>query len=164
MPDYILKTDVLAPEEDISREFEGHHPTRLFGVMNEKIRMIFKVGAANFFEDKVKWDKLGDPIEFFGQWRGKAGKDSLTTFWIKVVIQGRQNIKDKSGYVKVKIKPWLETKIPYSTALDKTLKVANMKTFYLKQIRSYVEEAKRQTENFDREIREMFEAELVEEV
>ena len=162
MPSYEIKTNVLAPEEDITREFEGDNPAKLFNVMNEKIRSVFKVGAASFFDDKIKWDKLGDPVEFFGQWRGKDAKDQWTTFWVKVVILGKQNKKDKRGKVKIKIKPWLVTKIPYSTTFDKAMKNINMKSFYKKQIKKYVEETSRQVEEFDNELRDLFEAELKE--
>ena len=164
MPNLEIKTNVLAPEEDITREFEGDNPAKLFGLMNELIRSTFRVGAASFFEDKVKWDKLGDPVEFFGQWRGKDSKDQWTTFWIKVVIIGKQNQKDKKGKVKVKIKPWLYTKMPYSTGLDKAMKTINMRSFYSNQIKAYVAAAKREIEKFDNEIRALFEAHPLEEV
>ena len=161
--EFVIRTDVLPLEGEIEREFEGSNPTKLLKEIPSMMKQIFKIGSSSFYEDKIKWDKLGDPVEFFAQWRGKVGEDFRTNFWLKVIVQGKQGMKDKNGSVVVRITGWLETEIPYETGIDKALKEVNMKMFYKKQLFRYVEGNKALIERLDKDIKEIMEAPTAEE-
>ncbi|MEM5804718.1 MAG: hypothetical protein QXU82_02625 [Candidatus Aenigmatarchaeota archaeon] len=162
--EYVVRTEVLPLEGEIERELEGSNPTKLLKEIPSLMKQLFKIGSSSFFEDKIKWDKLGDPVEFFAQWRGKVGEDARTNFWLKVVVQGRQGLKDKRGSVTVKITGWLETEIPHETSLDKAMKLANMRMFYAKQLQEYVRRNRALIERLDMDIRRAMEAGLPEEI
>jgi len=157
MPDLELKTDIFAPGHEKIIEYSGHHPSRLFKVIPPLIKNIFEITTSHFFEDKIKWDKSAEPIEFFGQWRGEDGKDGRTSVWVIVKVQGTQSSKEKMGNAIITIRGILQTKFPYTNVIDKSLVKTYSYLFYDKQRRYYIKEAKERFEVLENEIKKELE-------
>lgn len=153
MPDLKLLSDVFSPHYVKTLRYEGDHPSRTLKFMPNLMKSIFRVTSTNFYEDEVKWDRSSEMIEFYGQWRGKYTHDARTTFWIKVKVIGKQNAKDKKGYVTVYIHPFLVTKLPYTNFLDKALYFSYTRLFYKAQRRKYIEKQLYLSNRFEQELR-----------
>ncbi len=153
MPDLKLLSDVFSPHYIKTLRYEGDHPSRTISFMPNLIRSIFRITSTNFYEDEIKWDKSSENIEFYGQWRGKDTKDARTTFWMKVKVIGKQNAKDKKGYVTIYIHPYLVTKLPYTNFLDKALYFSYTRLFYKAQRRKYIEKQLYLSNRFEQELK-----------
>lgn len=157
MPELEIKTDILAPRHQKTIEYSGDYPSRLFKVIPPLMKDIFKITSSNFFEDKIKWDTSGEPTEFFGQWRGRDGKDRRTDVWVIVKVQGKQSPTEKKGSAVITIRGIIETSFPYSNLIDKSLVKTYSYFFYDKQRRYYIEEARRRFDILENEIKKELE-------
>jgi hypothetical protein len=153
MPKLQILTDVFSPHYVKTLRYEGDHPSRTLKFMPNLMRSIFRVTSTNFYEDEIKWDRSSEMVEFYGQWRGKETKDARTTFWMKVKVIGKQNAKDKKGYVTIYIHPYLVTKLPYTNFLDKFLYFSYTRLFYKAQRRKYIERQLYLSDRFEQELK-----------
>jgi len=153
MPDLKLLSDVFSPHYIKTLRYEGDHPSRTLSFMPNLIRSIFRITSTNFYEDEIKWDRSSENIEFYGQWRGKDTKDARTTFWMKVKVIGKQNAKDKKGYVTIYIHPYLVTKFNYNNFWDKALYFSYTRLFYKAQRRKYIEKQLYLSNRFEQELK-----------
>jgi hypothetical protein len=153
MPELKLLTDIFSPHYVKTLRYEGDHPSRTLKFMPMLIRLAFRVTSTNFYEDEIKWDRSSDPIEFYGQWRGKYVLDARTTFWIKVKVIGKQSSKDKKGYVTIYIHPFLVTKFENNNILDKALYQSYTRLFYKRQRRKYIERQLHLSDRFEQELK-----------
>lgn len=133
-----LITDVFSPHYVKTLRYEGDHPSRTLKMLPFLMRTTFRITSTNFYEDEIKWDVSMDPIEFFGEWRGRSPIDSRTNLWVKVKVIGKQSSKDKKGYATIYIHPYMVTKIP-TEGLDKVLAPLYARLFYKGQIKKYIE-------------------------
>lgn len=146
MPELQLKTDILAPRHTKTLTFSGYYPSRFLKIIPTLMKEVFRLSSTKFFEDKIKWDKSGDPIEFYGEWRGRDDKDARTSVWVNVTVQGTQKEKDKKGEVTIGITSTLVTKLPYSNFLEKILVRVYSYLFYSELRRKYVIKARKSLE------------------
>ncbi len=150
-----ITSDLLGPENKKSIEYSGYHVSRILKSMSEILKNSLKVEGADIFEEKLKWDVSGDPIEFYASIRAKNGMDSHSTVWIKVVIQGTQNKKDRMGNVKITLKGSLETEFSVNYFTKSIVSLYNY-FFYSNKRREYIEEGRMYIERVENEIRSMF--------
>lgn len=157
MPEnFILKSEVLTPYHEKIIEFEGKHPSRLLKEIPSIIKDVFKLTGTKMFEDSIKWDVSAPETDFYGAWRGKDAKDARTTVWAKVVVHGGQD-DSKMGKATIWISGWVQTKMPYKSALDKMITNIYMRTHYEEQKRKYLDEAQRNFEKLENQIRALLE-------
>jgi hypothetical protein len=156
LAEYKITTDILAPSDKKTLEYTGFHPTRIIKMMEDIIKDTLKVEGGDVFTDRIKWDVSGDPISFYGDWRGKYAFDSRTSANFKINAQGSQGAKDRIGKIKITIKGSVETKFPSTTFLHKSLVPIYMYAFYSKQRREYVNAGKVLISRIEDEIRSMF--------
>ena len=147
------RVDVLAPHYLKTLKFSGEHPSKLFKIIPPLIKTVFKITSTNFFEDVIKWDDTTENNMFYGEWRGKDGKDERTTLWVSVKIQGEQDEKTKKGNVTVWLRTYLITKFPYASVIDKELLRVYSYYFYSERRRKYTEDARRLLSILEKEIR-----------
>jgi len=157
MPDFVFITDMLAPQSEIVREFYVHHPSKALKEIPDILKETWKLKGSKVFEDKIKWDIAADPIDFFGQWRGRDVKDSYTTIWIKIRCLGKMAVQSKVGHITVWIEGFMETKLPYKNIMDEAWKYMYLKLIYEQQLKDYLVEGKAKVLALDNKIREVFE-------
>jgi hypothetical protein len=153
MPDIKLLSDVFSPHYVKTLRYEGDYPSRTLSFMPMLIRLNFRITSTNFYEDEIKWDRSSEMIEFYGQWRGKYTLDGRSTFWMKVKVIGKQNAKDKKGFVTIYIHPYIVTKLPYTNFLDKALYFSYTRLFYKAQRRKYIEKQLYLSSRFEQELK-----------
>lgn len=156
MAEFVIRDDLLAPEEKKTLEYTGSHPSRLLKEMPEIMKDVLKIAPGDVFEDDIRWDVSEDPISFYGVWRCKDAKDDNSKIWIKITVQGEQSKKDKTGNIKVWITGYLETKFPYNIFLQKSLLWLYNNFFYSNQRRKYIEDGREHIERLEDEIRALF--------
>ncbi len=156
MADYKIITDLLAPASKKTLEYNGYHPSKIIKMMSEIIKNTLKVEGGGVFEDKIKWDVSGDPVSFYGEWRGKSSFDGRSFAVFKINVQGSQGAKDKMGKVKIGISGTLETKFPFTTPFHRSAVWFYMYAFYNKQRRGYLEAGKIIADRIEGEIRSAF--------
>ena len=139
MSDLLLVTDVFSPHYVKTMRYEGDHPSRTLKILPFLMRVTFRITSTNFYEDEIKWDISAEPIEFFGEWRGRTPVDTRTALWVKVKVIGKQDSKDKKGFATIYIHPYMKTRIPTSNILDKTIAPFYARFFYKKQIKKHIE-------------------------
>jgi len=148
-----LMADVFSPEHDKIINFSGDHPSKVLKLIPSLLKSIFKMSSTNVYEDDFKWDRSGDPVDFFAIWRGQDKKDNKTAVWIMVKAQGKQNVKDKKGYVTIMIHPYIKTSFPYSNSFDKALIKTYSHFFYGNQRKKYIERELIRLKEFEDEIK-----------
>ena len=158
MPSVKIKTDLLAPRHAKTYNFSGYHPTRFLKIVPKLIQDVFRITQPNTFEDKLMWDKSSDPIEFFSLTRGKYGKDSRTTFWVTIKIQGKQSQNDKMGEITIKVSSTLDTDFTYSNFLERGLIILYSHLYYYRIRRRYIVEQKRLLDDLDVEIKKVLDS------
>ena len=157
MPEIIMKSDILAPAHVKTLKFSCSHPSKLMKTIPSLMKETFKITSTNFFEDRLKWDRSADPVEFYGEWRGKDTKDKRTTLWISVKLQGKQSSGEKKGEITIWLSGSLITEIPYSMILDKTLYKMYAYYFYSNHRREYSSEARDLFSKLEEEIKKELE-------
>jgi hypothetical protein len=155
-----LRADILAPQHVKVIKVSGHNPSKALKSIPSLIKQIFRLGPADFFEDRIKWDTSGETIGFFAQWRGRVKKDARTNIWVKVRIQGKESPKDKKGELTVWITGELVTTLPYRSILEKAIARSYSFFFYSEHRRRYVVEAKRLFDILESEIKKLLEIEM----
>ena len=153
MPKIQILSDVFSPHYVKTLRYEGDHPSRVLKFMPLLMRLTYRITTTNFYEDEIRWDRSSELIDFLGQWRGKFVHDARTTFWIKVKVIGRQNSKDKKGYVTIYIHPYLVTRFDNNNFLDKAFYFSYTRLFYKAQRRKYIEKQLRLADRFERELK-----------
>lgn len=151
------KHDLLAPEHTKTFEFSVSEPTKVFKLVPQTMKDIFRIPPPGFFEDQIKWDVSADPIAFFGAWRCKDSKDNRTTVWISIKVQGTQSQKDKTGSATLRITGFIETNFSYSNPILRGVIWLYMYIYYKNQIRVYIAEARKRLEQLEDELRKEFE-------
>lgn len=156
MADYKITTDILAPSDKKIIEYTGFHPSRIIKMMPDIIKDTLKVEGGSVFEDKIKWDVSGDPVSFYGDWRGKYAFDGHSSANFKINVQGSQGAKDRIGKVKITIKGAVETKLPFTTPFHRSAVWFYAYFFYNKQRREYIDMGKVLVNRIEDEIRSAF--------
>lgn len=156
MADYKITTDILAPSDKKVIEYSGLHPSRIIKMMPDIIKDTLRVEGGSVFEDKIKWDVSGDPVSFYGDWRGKYPFDGRSSAFFKINVQGSQGAKDRIGKIKITIKGSVETKFPFTTPFHRSALWFYSYLFYNKQRREYIDMGKILTNRIEDEIRSAF--------
>lgn len=152
-----LKADILAPEHVKTLRYEGNHPSRALKIIPDLIRDVFRLTGTKLFEDVIKWDVSGDPVDFFGAWRGKEGKDKRTTVWVDVKVNGKQSKEKKEGFVIVYITAYILTDVSSKGPGGQAVTWIYKRALYSEQRRRYIEEARKRLNELENEIRRYFE-------
>jgi len=154
MPTLRLVADVYSPHFEKIIKYNGDHPSKVLKIIPPLIKIVFRITSTKFYEDEIKWDSSTDLIDFYGQWRGKDEKDARTAIWIKVKILGKQNKNDKKGWVEIHIHPYMITKIPYTSILEKILAKPYSHFFYGVQRKKYISRELIHLQRFENEIKD----------
>ncbi len=164
MGDIVLKLNVLAPGNEIVREFSGPKPSSLLKKIPSFLKEIFKLGSSEFFEDAIKWDVTGKDYSFMAQWRIKYGfiGDNFSKMWITVKLIGKESKESRNGNAKVFITGELKVKMPYDNSLQKFLRTAYLNIFYKDQVRKYIKMGEDSIKKLDNEIKKLFGAMVIE--
>ena len=160
MPSITIKDNILAPKNKLVMRYKGEDPFSIARMLNSYLKDLLKVSSSKIYEDDVRWDKTGEPRPFFGMWRVRGGedlKDNWSQVWFAINYQGEQPIKQgQQGELRIEIKGFLQTKIPYHNFLQKAAWWVYFKIFYNEQRREYLDRAKdytlRMKEAFQREL------------
>ena len=142
MSEITIVDDLLAPEDFITISFKGKNPFSVCTMVPNLLRDVLKVTGQDVFESDLRWDITADNRDFYGVWWGKRGEDKWTTTRVKVRAQGSQNVKDKTGWITIILKGWLETKYEYTNFVQKSFWWFFNYMFYYKQRRRYIEFSK----------------------
>lgn len=156
MEDYKITTDILAPSDKKVIEYAGFHPSRIIKMMPDIIKDTLRVEGGSVFEDKIKWDVSGDPVSFYGDWRGKYPFDGRSNAFFKINVQGSQGAKDRIGKIKITIKGSVETKFPFTTPFHRSALWFYSYLFYNRQRREYIDMGKILVNRIEDEIRSAF--------
>ncbi|MCX6819521.1 MAG: hypothetical protein NT129_06015 [Candidatus Aenigmarchaeota archaeon] len=134
--------DLLAPQDYITVNYKGKNPFMVCTMFLGILRDVMKISSIDLYENDVRWDITDDPRTFYGVWFGKRGEDNWSTSRIKIRAQGAQSSKDKTGWITIMIKGWLETKHEYTNFIQKSFWWFFNYMFYYKQRRKYIEFSK----------------------
>lgn len=158
MSDYVLRTQMLSPEEEKSISFALPHPSKYFKIIPGLMKHHFEITSSKFFEDKIKWDVGDTSVQFFAIWRGRLPYDGRTNLWIMVKLQGVQNLpktdKEMKGDGVVLFSGQLVTKFPYKGMIDKSIYKSYTYLYYNNQRRYYLEDARRRFIKFENDLKE----------
>ena len=138
-----IKQDVLAPEYLKVLKLSGYHPSELLKLIPSLLLEIYRQQSPSLFEDNLRWDASGDPINFYAIWRIRDGKDARTKVFTKVVVEGQQSKTDLSGSIVVAIRSWVQTDVEYNNPLSRAGIWFYDRVFYKKHRLQYIDEARR---------------------
>jgi hypothetical protein len=133
--------DVLSPASELIVEYTGKEPFWVMNAAGRLMRDVMKITTVQLREDEVRWDTTGDTKDFYGIFRAYRTEDAWSKTLVRIIVQGDIG-KDRTGYVKIKIKGILNTKFEYPTPIHKWLWEIWNYTFYYKQRRAYIDFAK----------------------
>jgi len=131
--------DILAPTDTLKVRFEGKNPFLVAAIVPKVIRDVMKIPGKDLFENDIKWDVTTDPRGFYGMWMGQRKEDKWTTSIIRVIAQGEQHSKEKTGWVLIELKGVIETSYTFSNFLQRSFWWFYNYAFYYKQRRAYID-------------------------
>ena len=134
--------DILAPRDTMLVKFQGKNPFVPVQMATGLLREILKISAKDILETEVKWDNSSEMRNFYGKWMGKRHEDQWTDTWIRIVIQGEQHAKERTGWCNIEIKGTIRTKYNMGNFLQRMFWWFYNHTFYYKQRRMYAEQGK----------------------
>ena len=137
---YNIEDVVLSPREELVIEYSGHNPFLICTFARSLLRDLLKVSGSSLREDDRRWD-FSDPNSrwFYGVWRGVKDEDKWTKIWFRIAAEGKFNVKDKMGSVKIQLRAHMYTNFPYGNPVTASLwKLFNF-FYYNKQRRQYIE-------------------------
>jgi hypothetical protein len=134
--------DLMAPSDTAKITFKGANPFTVVAMIPDLIKNTMKISAKDLLETDVRWDATGENNDFYGVWMGKRTEDRWSKTIIRVIIQGVQNSKDKTGNFTMQIKGTLETKYEYSNFFSKQFWWFYNYQFYYNQRRKYLDNGK----------------------
>lgn len=137
-----IQDEVLAPEGSPKINFEGKNPFVIVTMVPNLLRNTMKITGKDIHELEVRWDATADPREFYGRWQGKRAEDRWSNTRLRVIVQGAMSLKDRTGWISIEIKGFLDTNVNFNTFLQKAMWWIFFRTFYWKQRRRYLELAK----------------------
>lgn len=137
-----LIDDILAPRDTILVKFQGKNPFLPVNMSPGLLRNVMKISSKDIMETDIRWDATGENRSFYGKWMGKRGEDRWTVTWIRIVLQGEQHAKEKTGWVNIEIKGTIRTNFDYTNFVQRVFWWLYNRAFYYKQRRMYAEMAK----------------------
>ena len=138
----LIQDEVLAPEGAPKINFEGKNPFVVVTMIPTLLRNVMKITGKDIHELEIRWDATDDPREFYGRWQGTRSEDRWSKTRLRVIVQGAMSLKDRTGWVTIEIKGFLDTSINFNTFLQKGMWWIFFRSFYWKQRRMYLELAK----------------------
>lgn len=156
MGEYKLFFDLIGPQFVKVFEYSGPSPSKIIKQIRDPVMDIMQIEGPSFYEDSLKWDNGGDPLKFFGIWRGIEGKDERSKVTMFIKLQGEESPKTKEGKLIMWIRYYLTVNIPYNNALQKSFAFLNANLFYKKRTKQYQEEARRRMNDFEDMLRNIF--------
>jgi hypothetical protein len=139
MPEIKIVDDLLAPREYLEIKFQGKEPFNVCTLFMRLLIEVMKISGKDVYETDIRWDVTEDPRTFFGVWWGKRDEDRWTKTRIKIRAQGGQSSKDKTGWINIMMKGWVETEYQYTNFIQKSFWWFFNYMFYFKQRRKYID-------------------------
>jgi hypothetical protein len=162
---YSIEEEVLAPAGEISINYKGSNPFRIYRMLPKMLQLIFHGRGKNIFERSFKWDITTDPREFsFDIWfeDAKMGGDARSRQKIRVRCHGHQPSDPNSpnGIIKIAIKAWLTTSYGFNSQFEKMMKYSFVwmyhRLWYNNIRRRYLQILKEQCYKLEKAIREAY--------
>ncbi len=142
MPKVRMVDDITVPSEMTRVNFQGKNPFVVCNMFPTLLRDVMKISSKDIFETDIRWDITSDPRPFFGVWMGKRKEDMWTSTRIRILAQGEQSSREKTGWIRVMIKGTVATEYTYTNFIQKSFWWFYNYMFYYKQRRRYLEWAK----------------------
>ena len=134
--------DILAPSDTLIIRHEGKNPFIAVTLIPKLVKDVMKIPGKDMFETDLRWDVTSDPRDFYGVWMGQRKEDKWTITKIRVLAQGEQSEKDKTGRIRIDLKGTIETNYNYSNLINRSFWWFYNYAFYYKQRRAYIDFAK----------------------
>ncbi len=137
-----IKDDLMAPHETIKINYRGPNPAGVMSLIPDLIKNTMKISSKDLLETDLRWDNSSENNTFYGMWMGKRTEDRWTKTFIRLVLQGTQNSKDKMGDFTLQLKGYIETKYGYSNFFQRGFWYIYNYKFYYAQRRKYIDSGK----------------------
>ena len=111
----------------LEMNYVGPNPQKIYDKAYDLIKIIFKVADSDIQEDQYNWGK-GKIEKFKVRWWVHKDIDRFTYIYIRIRLSGEGD--DKSGNVKLDMKPILRTEYPQDTIWQKSLFYEMLRTFW----------------------------------
>jgi hypothetical protein len=134
-----FKDQLLAPERKIVISYKGKNPFKPCPMARQLLKYRMKISSKDIWEDESRWDVTGDPRDFYHVIRARREMDNWSYIYIRLRIQGAQHSTDRTGWVKIWLEGWVETKFDYSNFIQRSLWLLFNYLFYYKQRRKYLD-------------------------
>ncbi len=143
MPKIEIVDDILAPKDTLVVRFDGKNPFAVVNTVSGLLRYTLKVSAKDVLETDVRWDATSAEMrDFYGRWMGKRKEDNWTETRLRIIIQGSQHAKERTGWVRIELKGTLHTRYDFSNFIQRGFWWFYNLTFYNQQRRMYIEDGK----------------------
>ncbi|MCD6477222.1 MAG: hypothetical protein J7K26_03660 [Candidatus Aenigmarchaeota archaeon] len=155
MPKLKMKIDALTPQHVKIIKYKGPNPSAILTIAPNILKSILKLSSTSLFTDQIKWDTSSKIISFYGQWRGKDGKDKYTKVWFKIIAQGKID-ENNNGELTVWLTSEIDVGFEYKYPIEKFLLWIYKKFLYSEQLKRYAKEGRRNADQIEREIKNYF--------
>ena len=142
MPSVQIIDDIILPSEMLRLNFQGKNPWAVCSLFPSLLKDVMKISGKDTFETDIRWDITSDPRPFYGVWMGKRAEDKWTNTFIRIIAQGEQSSREKTGWIRIQIKGTVETRYTYNNFIQKSWWWLYSYSFYYKQRRNYLDYAK----------------------
>ncbi|MBI5332591.1 MAG: hypothetical protein HZB65_03390 [Candidatus Aenigmarchaeota archaeon] len=137
---YRIEDVVLSPRDELVIEYSGYNPFLICTFARNMLRDVLKISGSSLREDDRRWD-FSDPNSrwFYGVWRGVKEEDNWTKSWFRIAAEGKFNVKDNTGSVKIQLRAHMFTTFEYGNPMTASLWKFFNYIFYNRQRRKYLE-------------------------
>jgi len=143
LPKITIVDDIMAPRDTVIVRFQGKNPAAVIIMVPRLLIDTLKVSAKDVLETDVRWDAVNPEMrDFYGRWAGKRKEDRWSKTMVRVLIQGQQHAKERTGWVRIEIRGTVTTDYEYSNSIQRTFWWFYNLLFYNQQRRKYLEDAK----------------------
>ena len=133
------KDELVQGQDVLIIKYKGHDPFgKILRSIEGIVRQTLEIDSPKFFERYIGWD-LTDGT-FKAKWEAKKSGDRWTKMNVTVFCWGEQSIKDKNGWMTLKITGNIHTNVYYHHSIQKSLWWTYAYSFYNNHRRKLWEE------------------------
>lgn len=148
--------ECMGPDKYARLDYSGPDPWGVVKKIDGLAKPFFHVSSIGFNNYKVKWDVVGDNIEFYSQWWVKRDFSRFSDMYIDIKVQGFKNKKTNAGKFSLLMWAQVQTGVSGMGLFLKPFWVVYSYLFYNKLRRKFIQVCNSRVLQFKNELKEHF--------
>ncbi len=157
-----ITDECMGPDKYLKMKYTGPDPWGMAKKIGSSIRPFFHVSSSGTNNYLIKWDDVGESIDFYSQWWVKRDMSRYSKMYVDIKIQGSKNKKTNTGDFSLNMWAQVRTDVEGMSVFLKPFWVLYSYLFYNKLRRKFIEVCNNRVLNFAQELKKHFNLETTE--